>query len=195
VLTPGIVRFLAGFAFMLIIGWVVFPFALYEKIEQPFLFSHKIHTGESTGMSCQDCHHLNAEGRFSGIPKIAKCVECHADVVGSSPHEKFFVENYVKKNIEVPWLVYSRQPQNVSFSHASHIKLTELDCKECHGDHGSSDTLRAFERNRISGYSRDIWGSNIARIKKASWDGKKMDDCADCHEKRNVANTCLKCHK
>jgi menaquinone reductase, multiheme cytochrome c subunit len=181
---------------MLVIGWFAFPAMLYEKIDQPLQFSHKVHTGEAAGLSCSDCHEVKSDGRFTGIPPLEKCATCHASIQGTSPHEKKLVDEYVSKNREIPWLVYARQPENVYFSHASHIKLAGIDCRECHGDHGSTDGLRAYERNRISGYSRDIWGSSISRFaRKGSWDGKKMDDCIACHESHNIANTCLKCHK
>lgn len=194
-LKPGTLRFLAGLLFALFVGYVVFPYLLYEKIEQPLQFSHKVHTGETGGMSCSDCHELQADGRFSGIPALEKCATCHASAIGTSSQEKVLVDDYVAKNREIPWLVYAKQPQNVYFSHASHVKLAQLDCKECHGDHGSSDTLRAFQRNRISGYSRDIWGSSIIRIGRRAGEGAKMSDCCECHDRRNVANTCMKCHK
>jgi hypothetical protein len=195
VLTTGSFRFFAGLCFSLIVGWFVFPYALYEKIEQPIQFSHKVHTGETGGQQCADCHEIKADGRFSGIPSLEKCAGCHSSAIGTSPQEKLLVDEYIAKNREIPWLVYAKQPQNVYFSHASHVKLALLDCKECHGDHGSSDTLRPYMRNRISGYSRDIWGSSMLRINRASWDGAKMDDCSDCHDRRHVPNTCMKCHK
>ena len=195
VLKPGLLRFLAGLFFSLVIGWYVFPYALYEKFEQPIQFSHKVHTGETGGLSCTDCHEIKSDGRFSGIPALEKCASCHSSAIGTSSQEKILVDEYVAKNREIPWLIYAKQPQNVYFSHASHVKLAALECTECHGSHGSSDSLRPFQRNRISGYSRDIWGSTMSRINRASWDGAKMDDCEHCHERRHVANTCLKCHK
>ncbi len=186
--------FFAGLCCMLFVGWVVFPYVLYETKEQPLQFSHKVHA-ETAGMTCENCHFFNEDGRFSGIPVLAKCTECHSEVLGASPHEKILVDEYVKKNREIPWLVYAKQPQNAYFSHASHVKLAHFACSECHGPHGTTDSLRAYQRNRISGYSRDIWGSSISGLKTASWDGMKMSDCADCHTKHNVPNTCLKCHK
>jgi hypothetical protein len=186
--------FLAGLCVMLFVGWVVFPYLLYERKEQPLQFSHKIHT-ETAGMTCDICHAFKDDGRFTGIPTLSKCSECHTEIIGTSPHEKKLVEEYVKQNREIPWLVYARQPQNAYFSHASHVKLANIHCDQCHGPHGTTDSLRTYERNRISGYSRDIWGSSISGIKSASWDGMKMDDCADCHNKHNIPNTCLKCHK
>ena len=45
------------------------------------------------------------------------------------------------------------------------MKLAELKCEDCHGPHGASDTLRPYEENRISGYSRDIWGGSISGLR------------------------------
>ena len=175
---------------MLSLGWFIFPYALYERTAQPIQFSHKVHA-ETAGLTCDNCHLLKDDGRFSGIPPLAKCAECHADIIGNSPHEKKLVEEYIKPKREIPWLAYSHQPQNVFFSHASHIKLAHLPCEECHGKHGTSDSLPDYEQNRITGYSRDIAGRALFGVQH----GMTMNDCANCHTKHNIENTCLKCHK
>jgi cytochrome c553 len=71
----------------------------------------------------------------------------------------------------------------VFFSHAAHIKGADMDCVTCHGHIGESKSLKVYEQNRITGYSRDIWGENIAGFKKNPWDRMKMDDCAECHQR------------
>lgn len=79
-----------------------------------------------------------------------------------------------------------------------------MDCVTCHGHIGESESARPYEYNRITGYSRDIWGKNIAGIKKNSWDRMKMDDCAQCHKEAGIIHTssvqtnrdaCFVCHK
>ncbi|MCG8568428.1 MAG: hypothetical protein MI747_25440 [Desulfobacterales bacterium] len=71
-----------------------------------------------------------------------------------------------------------------------------MNCKTCHGPIGESTTSRPYEENRITGYSRDIWGKNIWGIKKHSWDRMKMDDCAVCHkEETGHQGYCFQCHK
>jgi hypothetical protein len=105
------------------------------------------------------------------------------------------VEKYVKPEKEVPWLVYARQPANVRFSHAIHTKRAGLKCERCHGEDGKSDAMRVYEENRISGYSRDIWGKSISRLRKASNEGMKMDDCESCHAQRGFKTGCLGCHR
>ena len=123
--------------------------------------------------------------------------------LGEDEEEIKFVEEYVQKEKEVPWLVYTRQPDCVFFSHAAHVVMAQIDCKTCHGDVGESDHLKTYEANRITGVSRDIWGKNIAGWKNNTYDRMKMDDCADCHEKMDVPassvqtkkDACFVCHK
>ncbi len=123
--------------------------------------------------------------------------------MGDSEDEAIFVEQFVAKEREVPWLVYSRQPDCVFFSHAAHIYGAQLECRTCHGDIGQSDSLKSYEANRITGYSRDIWGRNISGFKRNTWDRMKMDDCAECHENKGIHDSsvqtrrdaCFVCHK
>ena len=191
----GLIMFAAGLTAALAVGWFFFPFALYKTIEQPLQFSHKIHTGETAGLPCEECHTVTADGRFTGIPTVEKCAGCHSQTLGNSPDEKRLVDEYVTPKREIPWLVYSRQPDNVYFSHAQHVKLGGLTCDKCHRDHGSSESLRPYQENRITGYSRDIWGQNISGIHAKPGGGMKMDDCSDCHKSNHVAESCIDCHK
>ena len=184
---------LAGFLGALGAGWIAFPRALYRSEPQPLAFSHAAHAG--AGMSCGDCHAFHADGRFSGIPTVARCAECHAAPIGETAEEKRLVDEFVTPGREIPWKVYSRQPDHVFFSHATHVKGGGLACEECHGPHGRGETLPAYESNRLSGYSRSIWGHSLARFARESWEGKKMTDCSDCHRRRGVEEGCLDCHR
>ncbi len=189
------ILFLSGIVAALAIGWFVFPLALYKKAEQPIQFSHKVHTGETVGLACEECHSFRDDGQFTGIPTLEKCATCHSFQVGTSPDEKKLVDEYVSQHKEIPWMVYARQPQNAYFSHIQHVKLANIPCERCHGPHDKSEVLRPFQEDRISGYSRDISGQNISGIKFNPWEGMKMDDCAKCHEERGVISSCLQCHK
>ncbi|MGD9973982.1 MAG: menaquinone reductase multiheme cytochrome c subunit QrcA [Desulfatirhabdiaceae bacterium] len=194
--------FLIGLAASLIVGWVVFPRLLYSQKHQPVDFNHVLHN-ELVSEGCESCHFFREDGTFSGAPKLAQCIECHEDVQGESEEERKFVEDYVKKEIEVPWLIYARQPDCVFFSHAAHVKTGKMECVTCHGEMGESTTLRVYESNRITGYSRDIWGHNIAGFKRNTWDRMKMDDCAECHQQKKEMlgsvqtqkEGCFVCHK
>lgn len=196
-----IVSFVIGLAVSLLIGWVVFPALLYSEKKQPFDFNHALHN-ELVDNGCESCHFFREDGTYAGVPKLEQCIDCHEDVQGDTEDERIFVEEYVWKNREVPWLIYSKQPVCVFFSHAAHVITAGMDCVTCHGHIGTSTSLKPYEENRITGYSRDIWGKNIAGIKKNSWDRMKMDDCAECHKKAGMESSvqtkrdaCFVCHK
>jgi len=199
---PITLFFILGLVASLVLGWVIFPQLLYSKKEQPVQFNHVLHN-DLVDDGCESCHFFREDGTYSGVPKLAQCIDCHEEVQGESEEEAKFVNQYVLKEREVPWLVYSRQPDCVFFSHVAHVKMGQMDCVTCHGDVGESESLKPYEANRISGYSRDIWGKNIAGIKFNSWDRMKMDDCSECHVRENVnqgsvqtlRGGCFVCHK
>jgi hypothetical protein len=199
---PIILFFMVGLIASLIVGWVIFPQLLYSQKRQPVGFNHALHNDEVDN-ECESCHFFREDGTYSGVPKLAQCIECHEEVQGEDPEEARFVNEYVAKGREVPWLIYSRQPDNVFFSHVAHVKTAQMECVTCHGNIGESESLKVYEENRISGYSRDIWGKNIAGFKRNSWDRMKMDDCSECHVKENINQNsvqtlkggCFVCHK
>jgi menaquinone reductase, multiheme cytochrome c subunit len=188
------IAFLVGLVLSLAVGWLLFPRLLYVQAQQPLPFNHQLHTEQ--GLACEDCHAFRADGSFVGVPPIAVCAGCHAEPVGSTAGEKQLVEDYVKPGLEIPWRVYARQPDNVHFPHAAHVKRGALSCERCHGPHGTSATLRPYESNRVSGYSRDIWGPRLLRVGGQPWQGMKMSDCVACHAAQGQGGTaCLACHK
>ncbi len=199
---PITLFFVLGLVASLVLGWVIFPQLLYSQKEQPVQFNHALHN-ELVDEGCESCHFFREDGTYSGVPKLAQCIDCHEEVQGESEEEAKFVNEYVLKEREVPWLVYSRQPDCVFFSHVAHVKLGQMECVTCHGNIGESESLKPYQANRISGYSRDIWGKNIAGIKFNSWDRMKMDDCSECHVRNNVnqgsvqtlRGGCFVCHK
>ena len=199
---PITLFFILGLVASLVLGWVIFPQLLYSQKEQPVQFNHALHN-EMVEDGCESCHFFREDGTYSGVPKLAQCIDCHEEVQGESAEEEKFVTEYVLKGREVPWLVYARQPDCVFFSHVAHVKMGQMDCVTCHGHIGESESLRPYQGNRISGYSRDIWGKNIAGIKFNSWDRMKMDDCSECHVRNNVNQNsvqtlrggCFVCHR
>ena len=192
-----ILSFIVGLVAMLIVGWIIFPELLYSKKEQPVKFNHELHTWEVG--DCESCHYFREDGTFAGVPTLDACIDCHEYPIGDTEAELNFVDNYVAEGKEVPWLVYSRQPDCVFFSHAAHVIKAGMSCRSCHGDIETSTSLKPYQENRITGYSRDIWGydlSGVSFFKKHSWDSMKMDDCARCHEQEmGKKGECFQCHK
>jgi hypothetical protein len=189
-----IAAFVLGFAPHFLAGWVIFPLLLYAEKPQPIDFNHKLHVEEMG--ECEGCHSFREDGSFSGVPKLGSCLECHEEQLGSHPEEVKLIKEYVEPGKEIPWLIYARQPQCVFFSHAAHVRMGEMECHTCHGPVGDSDHTRPYQYNRLSKYSRDIWGWNIAGYKKHTWDRMKMNDCAECHERETgFKGSCFQCHK
>jgi hypothetical protein len=143
-------------------------------------------------MLCVDCHALREDGTYAGVPPLSQCAGCHTANLGPTAAEKSFIAEYVKPKREPHWAVYARQPESVWFSHTSHIRIAKLPCERCHGDQASSDQPRPYQEDRISGYSRDIWGYKGVN---GVVPGMRMDDCIDCHRKEGLEHSCLDCHK
>ena len=191
----GYILFLAGTLAALGAGWIGFPHAIYKTRLQPVNFSHKVHA-DKAGAKCEDCHAFRDDGTFAGIPTLDKCAGCHAAPMGATAAEKAFIDQYVTPNREPDWADYARQPENVFFSHITHVKLGGLKCEQCHGDIGASDKLRPYKEDRVGGYSHDIWGRSLFESKQAApAPGMKMDDCVDCHHRQGLSHSCLDCHK
>jgi len=184
----ALVPFAAGVAVALAAGWIAFPRIIYRSRPQPVNFSHKVHA-EKAGAACQDCHGLRPDGSFAGIPTLDKCSSCHAAPMGTTLAEKNFIDHYVTPNREPQWYSYARQPENVYFSHATHLKLAGLKCEACHGLEGATDSLRPYQQDRISGYSRDILPVSLRHGTGS------MDGCIDCHRQKKLKQSCLECHQ
>jgi hypothetical protein len=190
----GRLVFLGGVVAGLAAGWLLLPDLLYSRHPQPLDFSHPTHV-QDAGMDCEECHAFRPDGSFAGIPPLAVCEDCHTEPLGDSEAERVLVDRYIGSGRDIPWRVYARQPQNVYFSHIHHVKLAEISCARCHGDHASTASLPPVMINRISTYSRDIWGPRISGGGPEPGDSMKMSDCSGCHAESGVQDHCLMCHK
>ncbi|MBW1713408.1 MAG: cytochrome c3 family protein [Deltaproteobacteria bacterium] len=199
----GWLFFLAGLVVMLFAGWVIFPPLLYSSKDQPVSFSHKKHI-EGAGLECEQCHAFREDGTFMGTANMTgdfdgACLNCHDDpetMQGADPREKKFLEEYVAQGKErIDWLVYSKQPPCVFFPHSIHVKKAGVECRRCHGPMAEQDEPPVYQENRLTGYSRDIWGRNISGMTDNEWESMKMSDCGDCHQEKGASNACFVCHK
>ena len=141
---------------------------LSSKSNQPILFNHKIH--QKAGIECIQCHPFYKEQRFSGMPNVMTCIECHKDPVTQNPEEEK-IREFHKSGKVFQWNRIYEQPDHVFFSHRRHIVLAKMDCKDCHGPIGESETPPT-----------------------KPWVKMTMKWCMDCHTKKKASNDCMACH-
>ena len=198
--TAGV--FIIGFLIFLYLGWQVLPGFAYARKEQPVDFRHASHV-DNVGLGCDTCHFFYEDGNWAGIPALEVCADCHADTIGDSPEEKMFVEQYIKKNKEVEWALYFRQPQCVSFSHSAHVRRAKIACDTCHGPQGHSERPAVYMVNRVTKYSYIVYDPGVplnaltimGRKGEDVWGTLRMDECAECHRARGQSDACFICHK
>lgn len=191
---PSVAPFFFGVVAALVVGWWIFPAALFSDQHQPISFSHVVHS-EDAGMTCDQCHYFNEDGTYHGLPSTEDCAECHMGLMGESREEVKFVTEYVEKEKEVDWLIYQKQPDNVFFSHAVHNMdncgmchdYTEVElCSQCHPPVAEMEEPPAYSENKLTKYSKDTM---------------KMWACEECHAMEDhrmstsASNACFVCHK
>ena len=117
--------FVAGFLGSLIIGWIIFPLALYSEQPQPMNFNHALHMIPDIGIEgdtelerCLHCHAFRDDGTFAGIPSLEGCMECHDDPespLGENPLEQRFLRIY-GFHLEIVWKsLLAIVPGNIAF--------------------------------------------------------------------------------
>ena len=142
--------------------------SVWGSIKQPIFFNHKIHADNE--LMCLDCHIYYEDHASSGRPTIDICSGCHEEPLGDSREEKKIVE-HVQSGEEVEWERLYLVPEDVLFSHRRHVVLGSIECAVCHGNIGLS-TKPPAKPLKI-----------------------KMKKCMNCHEKTEVSNDCISCHR
>jgi hypothetical protein len=190
-----------GLALFLLLGWFLLPGLSYVKSTQPVNYNPPLHV-ERLGITCDTCHFFHEDGSWAGIPTLETCIDCHENTIGDSSEEKKFVENYVKENREPQWALYIKQPECVSFSHSSHVRMAKIACETCHGPQGHSDAAE-YLANRITKYGYVVYDPRVplnaftimSEKGRNVWGTMRMDECAACHRARGTSTACFICHK
>jgi hypothetical protein len=170
---------------------------------QPIKFSHKVHV-DGNKIDCKYCHHTAEFGKSAGIPSVELCMNCHVLVREGANSGKFEIAKIVdayetKKPVE--WVRLHNLPDHVFFSHAQHVGVAKVDCKQCHG---------AVEQMDIMKQTSDLsmgWCINCHRDTKVNFkDNAYYDNYMKLHDQlkgggidtiRAVdigANDCMRCH-
>lgn len=171
--------------------------------DQPIKFSHKVHVGDNK-IDCKYCHHTAEFGKSAGIPAVELCMNCHVLVREGTNSGKFEISKVVdafENNKPVEWTRIHNLPDHVFFSHAQHVGVGKLDCKQCHGAVEEMDVMRQHSDLSMG------WCINCHRDTKVDFrDNAYYDNYKKLHDNlksgkidtiRAVdigANDCMRCH-
>lgn len=171
--------------------------------DQPIKFSHKIHAGDNK-IDCKYCHHTAEFSKSAGIPSMNLCMNCHILVREGSHSGKFEIEkvidaNNTKKPVE--WTRIHNLPDHVFFSHAQHVGVGKVDCKQCHGPVDQMDVMRQHSDLSMG------WCINCHRETEVQFkDNAYYDNYLKLHDLLKSgkidkvtasdvgANDCMRCH-
>jgi hypothetical protein len=171
--------------------------------DQPIKFSHKVHAGANR-IDCKYCHTTAEYGKSAGIPAMELCMNCHVLVREGTRSGKFEIAKVVEANESkkpVAWIRLHNLPDHVFFSHAQHVGIAKVDCKQCHGPVAEMDIMRQHSDLSMG------WCINCHRQTKVNFkDNHYYDNYMKLHDQlkgRGIdtiravnigANDCMRCH-
>ena len=108
-----------------------------ELLEQPILYSHKLHAGRLE-IDCEYCHFNARKSRHAGVPPTSTCMGCHQYVPADGRSERAQADlaklkDFHEKGEPIPWVKVHDLPDFVYFTHKRHVKAG-VACQECHGE-------------------------------------------------------------
>lgn len=171
--------------------------------DQPIKFSHKVHAGANK-IDCKYCHSTAEYNKSAGIPAMELCMNCHVLVREGARSGKFEIAKVVEANETkkpVAWVRLHNLPDHVFFSHAQHVSVAKVDCKQCHGDVANMDIMKQTSDLSMG------WCINCHRQTKVNFkDNHYYDNYMKLHDEVKAgkidtvravnigANDCMRCH-
>lgn len=171
--------------------------------DQPIKFSHKVHAGANK-IDCKYCHSTAEYSKSAGIPAMELCMNCHVLVREGARSGKFEIAKVVEANETkkpVEWVRLHSLPDHVFFSHAQHVSVAKVDCKQCHGDVTNMDIMKQTSDLSMG------WCINCHRQTKVNFkDNHYYDNYMKLHDEIKAgkidtvravnigANDCMRCH-
>ncbi|MCC5924153.1 MAG: c-type cytochrome, partial [Crocinitomicaceae bacterium] len=118
-----------------------------NQTSQTIEYPHSVHAG-TNGIDCKYCHHSVEKSKSAGIPTVNVCMNCHKQVQGDDDHDIKQISKiyhaagfspdgggqYSGTTENIVWNKVHALPDHVYFSHAQHVNVGGIDCKQCHGD-------------------------------------------------------------
>jgi hypothetical protein len=126
-------------------------------------FSHAFHIKEA-GIECATCHAAAQTSKTSSDNLHANhdnCITCHEEQVTNTCGYCHSSPDNIASRIT--------PARELKFSHEQHLSLKDVECKACHANVESAETVTAQLL-------------------------PEMAACNTCHNNRNVTNTCESCH-
>jgi cytochrome c551/c552 len=174
---------------------VLYEIGVYADYQpsQPIHFPHDIHAGKN-GIDCKYCHNSVEKSKSAGIPTVNVCMNCHKQIQGNDDHQIEEISHiyaaagfipdgggqYTGEQDNIVWNKVHVLPDHVFFSHAQHVAVGGVDCKQCHGDmtkqHELPRVVPVEELNEIDG--------NI----KLTRPTLTMGWCIECHGEKEISN-------
>jgi hypothetical protein len=171
--------------------------------DQPIKFSHKVHAGANK-IDCKYCHSTAEYSKSAGIPAMELCMNCHVLVREGARSGKFEIAKVVEANETkkpVAWIRLHNLPDHVFFSHAQHVSIAKVDCKQCHGAVAEMDIMKQTSDLSMG------WCINCHRQTKVNFkDNHYYDNYMKLHDDVKAgkidtvravnigANDCMRCH-
>lgn len=177
--------------------------------EQPIWFSHAIHACQNE-IDCEYCHHTARESKHASIPSTNICMNCHKGIkkgsvsgteeiskiyaaIGFNPENGSYygVENGEEKDgfkepqdswtgEPVKWNKVHSLPDHVYFSHAQHVTVGGLDCRNCHGP------VETYTLGRQATVEEVNAQTDIPGLIQLSKPTLTMGWCIECHNKAEI---------
>jgi len=163
---------------------------------QPVKFDHRHHVRDAA-IPCSYCHADTQRSPNAGLPAVALCMGCHAQIWRESPElapvrAAYFLDTTLK------WQRVTRLPDFVFFDHSAHVRQG-VGCVTCHGrvdDMGQVFAVRTFNMKFCLDCHRDParfqLNPAVANTPaepdplfrgqtRAPWQVSPSTDCSACH--------------
>ncbi len=161
--------------------------------EQPIYYSHKVHAGTNQ-INCLYCHSGAQDSKFSNIPSVNVCMNCHMavkeykgdkivrdngiEVNGTAEIQKLYSyagwnpdsKKYDKPGKPIQWIKIHNLPDHVYFNHSQHVKVGKQNCQTCHGPIQEMPEVKQFAELSMG------WCINCHRESKVNFYNKETGE-------------------
>ena len=161
--------------------------------EQPIYYSHKVHAGTNQ-INCLYCHSGAQDSKFSNIPSVNVCMNCHMavkeykgdkivrdngiEVNGTAEIQKLYSyagwnpdsKKYDKQGKPIQWIKIHNLPDHVYFNHSQHVKVGKQNCQTCHGPIQEMPEVKQFAELSMG------WCINCHRESKVNFYNKETGE-------------------